>query len=88
MACDSFTPYSWHAGVNHDWSPDGRRILLTVGADTGRRSGSANMVTIRPNGTEREALTRFHSGARGGQVAGSYSPDGEQDAFLRLGPTG
>ena len=74
------TPYSWHAGVNHDWSPDGRRILLTVGADTGRRSGSPNMVTIRPNGTDRQALTRFSGGARGA-VAGSYSPDGKQIAF-------
>ena len=58
------TPYSWHAAVKHDWSPDGKRILLTVGADTGRRLVSANLVAIRPNGTDRRPVTRFLGGVR------------------------
>ena len=74
------TPYSWHVARKHDWSPDGTRILLTVGADTGRSEVSANMVTIRPDGTDAQRVTRFTGGLRSA-FAGSYSPDGKQIAF-------
>lgn len=75
---EQLTPYFWGVGIKHDWSPDGRRILLTVNADF-QRGLSANMVTIRPDGTGRVDLTRFTGGKSA--FAGSFSPDGTQIVF-------
>jgi Tol biopolymer transport system component len=74
------TPYSWDVAVKHDWAPDGKRILVTTNADFARRAESANMVTIRPDGTGRIGLTRF-TGGRSNAFAGSYSPDGRRIVF-------
>ena len=45
------TPYSWEVAIKHDWSPDGKLIVLTTNADFVRPNQSANLVTIRPDGS-------------------------------------
>ena len=74
------TPYSWEVAVKHDWSPDGKRILLTTNADFVRPGASANMVTISPDGSSKTDLTRFTGGTTNA-FAGSFSPDGKQIVF-------
>jgi TolB protein len=74
------TPYSWEVAVKHDWSPDGKRILLTTHADFVRPDESANMVTIRPDGSDIKAITQFKGGTTNA-FAGSFSPDGAQIVF-------
>ena len=74
------TPYTWEVAVKHDWSPDGKAILLTTNADFVRPSESANMVTIRPDGSGKTDVTRFTSGKRNA-FAGSFSPNGKQIVF-------
>jgi Tol biopolymer transport system component len=76
------TPYSWEVAKKHDWSPDGRLILLTTNADFVRPNESANMVTIRPDGSGRTELTHYTSGKENA-FAGSFSPDGKQIVFRR-----
>ena len=73
------TPYSWDVGTKHDWSPDGKLIVLTTNADP-RAGESANLVTIRPNGSGMTRLTRF-TGETNNALAGSFSPDGKQIVF-------
>ncbi|HEU4971187.1 MAG TPA: hypothetical protein VFT35_04530 [Gaiellaceae bacterium] len=74
------TPYSWEVAIKHDWSPDGKLIVLTTNADFVRPNESANLVTIRPDGSGMKNLTRFTAGTENA-FAGSFSPDGEQIVF-------
>ena len=74
------TPYSWEVAIKHDWSPDGTRILLTTNADFVKPGASANMVTIRPDGSDVKPITRFTGGTENA-FAGSFSPDGKQIVF-------
>jgi Tol biopolymer transport system component len=74
------TPYSWNVAIKHDWSPDGKLIVLTTNADFVRPNESANLVTIRPDGSGKTDLTGFTGGAENA-FAGSFSPDGEQIVF-------
>lgn len=74
------TPYSWDVGVKHDWSPDGKLIVLTTNADLAQPGESPNVVTIRPNGSGMRRLTRFTGGTKSA-LAGSFSPDGKQILF-------
>jgi Tol biopolymer transport system component len=61
----------WHLGPpRHAWSPDGKRIVVTLQA-----SASANVVTMRSDGSDVRRVTRFSGGVRHA-YAGSYSPDG------------
>lgn len=69
------TPYGWDLGIKHDWSPDGSRIALSTDAN----DGSANIVTIHPDGTGAKHLTHLKNGD--GAFVGSYSPDGSRIAF-------
>ena len=73
-------PYSWEVAIKHDWSPDGKLIVLTTNADYVRPNESANLVTIRPDGTGMTNLTRF-TGRTQNAFAGSFSPDGKQIVF-------
>ena len=62
----------WQLGPpRHAWSPDGMPILATL-----ESSGSANVVTIRRDGSDVQPVTRFTGSDRNG-YAGSYSPDGK-----------
>ncbi len=74
------TPYSWNVGIKHDWSPNGTRIVLTTNADLVRPRESANLVTIRPDGSGKKDLTGFTGGTENA-FAGSFSPDGQQIVF-------
>lgn len=74
------TPYSWEVAIKHDWSPDGKLIVLTTNADFVRPTESANLVTIRPDGTGKKELTHF-TGGTNNAFAGSFSPDGKLIVF-------
>jgi Tol biopolymer transport system component len=74
------TPYSWEVAIKHDWSPDGKLIVLTTNADFVRPTESANLVTIRPDGTGKRQLTHFTGGTKNA-FAGSFSPDGKLIVF-------
>lgn len=73
------TPEGWAIAEKHDWSPDGRLIVVTTHAH--RAPGeSANLVTIRPDGTIATRLTRYRGGTNH-SFAGSFSPDGTRILF-------
>ena len=60
----------WQLGPpRHAWSPNGKRIVATIQGD------SANVVTMRRDGSDVRPVTRFTGDARNA-YAGSYSPDG------------
>jgi Tol biopolymer transport system component len=69
------TPYSLDVGIKHDWAPDGSRIAIIAHADHQPAGTSANVATIRPDGSGLRMLTRFSGGAVNA-LTGSYSPDG------------
>ena len=79
------TPYSWNVAIKHDWSPDGTLIVLTTNADLVRPNESANLVTIRPDGSGKTDLTGFKGGTENA-FAGSFSPDGQQIVFRHRVP--
>jgi Tol biopolymer transport system component len=74
------TPFSWEVAIKHDWSPDGKLIVLTTNADLVRPQESANLVTIRPDGSGMTQVTHY-TGAETNAFAGSFSPDGKQIVF-------
>lgn len=81
------TPYTWQVAVKHDWAPDGKAILLTTNADFVRPGESANLATIRPDGSGKQELTQFKGGKQNA-FAGSFSPNGRQIVFrLEQGTT-
>jgi Tol biopolymer transport system component len=76
------TPFKWEVAIKHDWSPNGKRIVLTTNADWVRPRKSANLVTIRPDGSGLKRLTRFRGGEHAKNAfAGSYSPNGRRIVF-------
>jgi Tol biopolymer transport system component len=88
-------PRASFVGEEHDWAPNGRRIVFTGNADvTGE---PANIATIKPDGTDLRWLTHSTDPARSFD-AGSYSPDGRcivyrlddhgQSALMRMHPDG
>jgi Tol biopolymer transport system component len=73
------TPYSDEVSRKHAWAPDGSRILITTNGDfVGGKS--ANILTMRPDGSDRRPLTDYTGGPVKGlnAFAGSFSPDGKQ----------
>jgi TolB protein len=72
------TPYDMDAGLPR-WSPDGSRILFTDHADTHDASLSANLWTVRPDGSELTQLT--HEAGGDFAIEGSWSPDGSAIVF-------
>jgi Tol biopolymer transport system component len=80
------TPWKLRAGDHPDWSPDGKRILFRSNIN-GPSTVSANLYTIRPDGTGLTQLTH----ARGGKVqnlSAGFSPDGKWITFSRTPGTG
>ena len=74
------TPFTSDIAIKQDWAPDGRHIVLGTNANFFNPGESANIATIRPNGTGLRYLTHY----QGGNVnafAGSYSPDGRYIVF-------
>ena len=74
------TPFEFDVAVKQDWSPDGKHLVFTQDGDEPIPGVSANIATIRPDGTHLRLLTHF----QGGDVkafAGSYSPDGRWIVF-------
>ena len=74
------TPFTWEIAIKHDWSPDGKTIVLTENADWARPNDSANIITIRTDGSGKTKLTHFTDRKQDGFV-GSFSPDGKQIVF-------
>lgn len=72
-------PAAWSIAIKHDWSPDGKLIVLTRNAH-GTPGKSANLVTIRPDGSGARQLTHYAVGSTNA-FAGSFSPDGKQIVF-------
>ena len=74
------TPFSTDVAVKQDWAPDGKHLVFTNNGDVAIPGESANIATIRPDGTDLRYLTHY----QGGQVnafVGSYSPDGHWIVF-------
>ncbi|MDP9220506.1 MAG: hypothetical protein M3P23_08200 [Actinomycetota bacterium] len=83
------TPWSLRAGDTTDWSPDGQRILFESNEE-GPSTKSANLYTVRKDGTDLRQLTFAHGGTVQ-YFASSYSPDGRRITFARtpgIGPDG
>jgi len=81
------TPYALRAGDTPDWSPDGRHILFHDNNDVDLEVVSANLYTIRPDGTDLHQLTFAQNGDLQ-YLGSSYSPDGRFITFGRRPATG
>jgi Tol biopolymer transport system component len=76
------TPYTDDINLKHAWSPDGKVVAVTTNADYVRPEESANIVTLSPDRSTREPLTRFTGGIEGSNgIIGSFSPDGRHIAL-------
>ena len=53
------TPFSFDVGVKQDWAPDGRHLAFIHDADLPNPGDSANIATIRPDGTDLRFLTHY-----------------------------
>jgi len=73
-------PFSSDQTIKADWAPDGRRIAVTENANFFHSGDSANIVTMRPDGSGVRHLTTFHDGVTNA-FFGSYSPDGRWVVF-------
>lgn len=72
------TSFDLDVAVKQDWSPDGSRIVFSDNADNFGKS--ANVATIRPDGTGLRYLTDLRDPQQRA-YAGSYSPDGQWIVF-------
>ena len=70
-------PYAADVAVKHDWSPDGKHIVVSLNANEGSRPhASANVAVLRPDGSHLRRLTHF-KGREINALVGGYSPDGQ-----------
>jgi Tol biopolymer transport system component len=75
------TPYAGDYGNPH-WSPDGSRILFHSNENE-HPGQSANLFTVRPDGSALTQLTSFTGGSLQA-FGGIWSPDGTQIAYHKL----
>ena len=80
------TSFDLRGGDTPDWSPDGTHILFHSNND-GPDDVSANLYTIRANGSDLRQLT-FAQGGEKQYLGSSYSPDGKMIVFGRRPETG
>ena len=80
------TPFPLSGGDTPDWSPDGQRILFHSSVN-GPPDVSANLYTVRPDGTGLHQLT-FAQGGSLQYLGSSYSPDGMSITVGRRPATG
>ena len=73
-------PFTSDQTLKADWAPDGRRIAVTENANHFHPNDSANIVTMRPDGSDLRQLTDFHDAVTNAFL-GSYSPDGRWIVF-------
>jgi TolB protein len=79
------TPLRIGAG-NPQWSPNGKRILFNTYTNSAQFK-SANLFTMRADGTHRVALTHYKGGTLQA-FADAWSPDGTQIVYRRLAFSG
>jgi len=73
-------PSTLDLAIKHDWAPDGKHILVGTNANFFDPNDSANIATIRPDGTDLHYLIHSHDPVVNA-FAGSYSPDGKYIVF-------
>ncbi|MEO6998087.1 MAG: hypothetical protein ABI112_08390 [Terracoccus sp.] len=69
-------PFTSDQTTDTGWAPDGGRIAVTENANHRVATQSANIATMRPDGSGQERLTHFRD-PQTNAYFGSYSPDGQ-----------
>jgi len=67
----------------HDWSPDGQQLVVSDNSHP-TADEAANIVTVRPDGSDWTYLTHYPAGYIAN--VGGYSPDGQWIVFRLQGP--
>jgi Tol biopolymer transport system component len=73
-------PFSFGVAIKQDWAPDGQHLVFTKNGISHPPGVSANIATIRPDGTHLRFVTHYEGGDVQALV-GSYSPDGRWIVF-------
>lgn len=73
-------PMNEDLGLKHDWAPDGKHVAVNTNTNLFSPVGTANIATIRPDGSGLQYLTHYQSQDVKALV-GSYSPDGRYIVF-------
>jgi Tol biopolymer transport system component len=68
-------PFTADETIKAAWAPNSRRIGVTENADHFKPNASANIVTMRPDGSDLRAVTNYQDPTTNAYL-GSYSPDG------------
>lgn len=74
------TSFNFDVAIKQDWAPDGRHLVFTYNGDVPIPGVSANIATIRPDGTHLRSITHYEGGDVSAFV-GSYSPEGQWIVF-------
>jgi Tol biopolymer transport system component len=77
---EQLTPYAADVASKQDWSPDGKRIAVSVNAHFANPANSANLATIEATGGRLVLLTNYSHRTQNA-YAGSFSPDGTRIVF-------
>jgi hypothetical protein len=73
-------PMDVDLAIKHDWAPGGEHIVVTTNASLFHADATANIATIRPDGSGLHYLTDYQ-GVDVTALVGSYSPDGKYIVF-------